>query len=72
MKRINITIAIILIAIGIISFAYEGIDYTTKKKVVKIGDVEVTAKTKKNIPLPPIIGAIALIGGIAILIMEKK
>ena len=65
-------IGIVLIAIGIVSFAYQGITYTTKEKVIEIGSVEVTAEKNKTIPLPPILGAAALIGGVILLIIERK
>jgi hypothetical protein len=70
--RTNTIIAIILIAIGIASFAYQGITYKTKEKVVDIGPVEVTSEKTKTIPLPPIVGAVALVGGIVLLITDRK
>ncbi len=65
-------IGIILIALGIISFAYQGINYKTREKVVDIGPVQVTAEKTKTIPLPPIVGAIALVGGIVLLVVGRK
>jgi hypothetical protein len=65
-------IGIILIALSIFSFAYQGISYTTREKVIDLGPIEATAETKKTIPLPPIFGAIALVGGIALVIVGNK
>lgn len=65
-------IAVILIAIGIVAFAYQGITYTTREKVVDIGPIQMTAEKTKTIPLPPIVGAVALVGGIVLLVMGKK
>ena len=70
--RPNIVIAIILIALGIVAFAYQGFTYTTREKVVDIGPIQVTADKTKTLPLPPIVGAIALVGGIVLLVMESK
>ena len=53
-------IGIILIVLGIVSFAYQGITYTTREKVIDLGPVQATAEKKKTIPLPPILGGIAL------------
>jgi hypothetical protein len=64
--------AIILIAIGIMAFAYQGISYTTKEKIIDIGPIEMTAENTKTFPLPPIVGAVALVGGIILLIVGKK
>jgi hypothetical protein len=65
-------IAFILIAIGIAAFAYEGITYTTREKVVDIGPLEITADKTSTFPLPPIVGGIALVGGIVLLVMGAK
>jgi len=70
--RPKIIIAIILIALGIAAFAYQGITYTTREKVVDLGPIQVTAEKTKTIPLPPIVGAIALVGGIVLLVMGIK
>ena len=53
-------------------FAYQGITYTTREKVVDLGPIQVTAEKTNTIPLPPIVGAIALVGGIVLLVMGSK
>lgn len=65
-------IGVVLIALAIITFAYQGITYTTREKVVDLGPVQVTAEKTKTIPLPPIVGAIALLGGIVLLVMGRS
>ncbi len=70
--RPKIVIAIILIALGIAAFAYQGLTYTTREKVIDLGPLQVTAEKTKTLPLPPIIGAIALVGGIVLLVMGNK
>jgi hypothetical protein len=68
----KIIIAIILIALGIAAFAYQGITYTTREKVVDLGPIQMTAEKTKTIPLPPILGAIAFIGGIVLLVVGSR
>lgn len=68
----TLLIAILLIALGVIALAYEGFNYTTKEKVVDIGPLKVTAEKTRTIPLPPIVGAIALVGGIVLLVVGSK
>jgi hypothetical protein len=63
---------IILIVIGIVALAYQGITYTTREKVVDIGPIQVTSDKTKTLPLPPIVGGIALVGGIVLLVMGNK
>ena len=66
------TIGIILIVIGVVALIFQGITYTTHKKIIDLGPIQATAEEKKTIPLPPVLGGIALIGGIALLVVGKK
>lgn len=68
----TILLAIMLIALGIIAFAYEGFNYTTRENVVDIGPLKVTTEKTRTLPLPPIVGAIALVGGIVLLVVGSK
>jgi hypothetical protein len=70
--KTNTILAIILIALGIMAFAYQGITYTTNEKVIDIGPLQVTAEKTKTLPLPPIVGALALAGGIVLLVISRK
>jgi uncharacterized membrane protein len=67
MKTASIA-GIMLIVLGVIALAYQGINYTTQKKVLDIGPIQATKEEHKTIPVPPIVGGIALIGGIALLV----
>jgi hypothetical protein len=64
--------AIALIAIGVIAFAYQGISYTSRDNVVDLGPLHVTAEKSHTLPLPPIVGAIALAGGLALFFMNGQ
>lgn len=68
----KVIIAIILIVLGIAAFAYQGITYTTREKVVDVGPIQLTAEKTKTFPLPPIIGAIAIAGGIVLLVAGRR
>jgi hypothetical protein len=63
---------IILIVIGVISLAIGGISYTTREKVLDIGPIEATAERQKTIPLPPLLGGIALVGGIVLMVAAGR
>jgi uncharacterized membrane protein len=65
-------IGIILIVLGIAAFAYQGISYTTRENVVDLGPVHVTAEKTRTFPLPPIVGGLALVGGIVLLVVGSK
>jgi hypothetical protein len=68
----SILIGIILIVVAIAAFAYQGISFTTREKVVDIGPLHMTAEKTRTLPLPPIVGGIALVGGIVLLVMGAK
>jgi hypothetical protein len=68
----NKTLGVILIVLGLVGLVWGGFTYTTKEKVVDIGPIHATRDEKHNIPLPPIAGAAALIGGIVLLVAGKK
>jgi uncharacterized membrane protein len=65
-------VGIALIVIGIVALVFQGICYTTKEKAVNLGPIETTAEKHKRIPLPPIPGGIALIGGIVLLVAGTR
>jgi len=66
------TLGIILIAVGVFGLAWGGFTYTTREKVVDIGPIHATRDQTHNVSLPPIAGAIALIGGIMLLVVGRK
>jgi len=66
------TLGIILIALGVLGLAWGGFTYTTNEKVVDIGPIHATREKTHNIPLPPIAGAVMLIGGVVLLVAGKK
>jgi hypothetical protein len=70
--RTNTLLAVILIAVGIVAFVYQGISYTIPEKTVDLGPVHVITDKTRTIPLPPIVGAIALVSGVVLLIMGTK
>jgi uncharacterized membrane protein len=65
-------VGIALIVLGIVAFAYQGITYTSREKVVDIGPLQASVDTKKTIPLPPILGGLVLVGGIALVVVGAK
>jgi hypothetical protein len=71
MKPITIS-GILLIVFGILVFVYQGVSYTKREKVLDIGPIEATRETRKTIPLPPILGGLAVAGGIAMVVMGGK
>jgi hypothetical protein len=65
-------VGILLVIIGVIGLAYGGISYTKQKTVVDIGPIKATADERKTIPVPPVLGGIALLGGIVLIATSAK
>jgi hypothetical protein len=65
-------LGLILIIIGILSLAYQGFTYTTHKKVLDVGPIQATKEEHHSVPLPPILGAVALIGGVVVLVFDRR
>lgn len=65
-------VGIALIVLGIVAFAYQGITYTSREKVIDIGPLQASVDTKKTIPLSPLLGGLALVGGIVLVVGAKK
>jgi len=62
----------VLVVIGILALVYGGISYNREKTIIDVGPFKATATEQKNIPLSPIVGGIALLGGIILLVVPRK
>jgi len=71
MKPVTI-IGIVLIVLGVVAFAWQGITYTTTERVVDLGPLKVDAKKEKTIPLPPVLGGLALAGGVILVAVGAR
>jgi hypothetical protein len=65
-------IGVIFVVIGMVALAYQGITYTTSEKVVDLGPLKVEAKREKTIPLPPLVGAAAVVGGVLLIVVSRR
>ena len=59
---------IVLVVLGLVALAYQGITYTSRETVVDIGPLHATADRQKTVPLPPALGIVAVAGGVVLLI----
>jgi uncharacterized membrane protein len=65
-------VGIALIVLGIVAFAYQGVTYTSREKIIDLGPIHATADTQKTIPLSPLMGGLALVGGIVLVVVGAK
>ena len=68
----NKTLGVVLIALGLAGLAWGGFTYTSREKVVDLGPIDISRDKTHSLPLPPIFGAVALSGGIVLIITDKK
>ena len=65
-------LGIVLIVLGVFALAYQGITYTTREKVVDLGSLKITADKEKTIPMSPLLGALALAGGVVLVVVGVR
>ena len=63
---------IVLIVVGVLALVYQGITYTTRENVFKLGPLEANKEERKTIPLPPVVGGIALVAGVALVVAGSR
>jgi hypothetical protein len=65
-------IGILLIVLGVVGLAMGGFSFTRKEKVVDLGPIEATADKKQSVAIPPVLGALALIGGVVLVVAGSR
>jgi uncharacterized membrane protein HdeD (DUF308 family) len=68
----TLLLGIALIVLGVLALAYQGITYTKRGKILDIGPIKATKETEKTIPLPPVLGGLALAGGIVLVVAASR
>jgi len=68
----NRVLGVVLIVLGLIGLVWGGFSYTTRKPIVNIGPIHASQDQKHEVPLPPIAGVVALIGGVALLVSGRR
>ena len=66
------TLGFILVVLGVLALVYGGISYNRQRTVVDVGPFQATPTEQRNIPLSPIVGGIALLGGILLLVVPRR
>jgi hypothetical protein len=63
---------ILLVVLGALALAYQGFTYTRQEKVLDVGPIHATAERHERVSIPPLLGGLALVGGVALLIVGAK
>ena len=71
MKPIAIA-GVLLIVLGLAALVYQGVSYTSRETVIDIGPITATADRQKTLPIPPVLGILAVAGGVALLVVGAR
>jgi uncharacterized membrane protein YidH (DUF202 family) len=66
------SIGFVLVVLGLLALVYGGVSYNREKTIIDVGSFKATATEQHNVPLSPIIGGIALLGGILLIMAQRK
>jgi hypothetical protein len=64
-------VGLLLVIVGVVALLYSGVTYTRREKIVDLGPVQIEKKTTERIPIPPIVGGLALLGGIVLVLSNR-
>ncbi len=67
MKPMTI-VGVVLVVLGVVALVYQGVTYTSRETVIDIGPLHATADREKTLPLPPVLGIVAVAGGVVLLV----
>jgi hypothetical protein len=70
--RAGAIIGIVLIVAGALALVYQGITYDRDRTVLEVGPISATAETRETIPIPPVLGGLAIAGGVVLLVMSRR
>jgi hypothetical protein len=71
MKPIAIA-GVLLVVLGLAALVYQGVSYTSRETVIDIGPITATADRQKTLPIPPVLGILAVAGGVALLVIGAR
>jgi hypothetical protein len=68
----TVWLAIVFIVLGALALAYQGFTYTHREKVLDLGPIHATADKQEHVSIPPILGGLALVGGVLLLLVVSR
>jgi hypothetical protein len=71
MKPISL-VGIVLIVLGLAALVYQGITYTKRDTIIDVGPIHATAEREHTVPLPPIVGVVSVVAGIALVVVGRR
>lgn len=71
MKPMTI-VGVVLVVLGVVALVYQGVTYTSRETVIDIGPIHATADRERTLPLPPVLGIVAVVGGLVLLVTGAR
>jgi hypothetical protein len=71
MKPMSIA-GVLLLVLGLGALVYQGITYTSRETVIDVGPIHATTDREKTLPLPPVVGIVAVAGGVVLLVAGMR
>ena len=71
MKPLSLA-GIVLVVLGLAALIYQGFTYTSRETVIDVGPIHATAERQRTVPLPPVVGIVAVAGGVALLVAGAR
>ena len=68
----SVIVGVLLIILGVAALVYKNFSYTTEETVFQIGSLKATAETEKNIPIPDVLGIIAIVAGVVVIVVGGR
>lgn len=65
-------VGMVLVVLGLGALIYEGVTYTSRETVLDIGPLRATTEHQRTLPISPIVGVVAVAGGVALLIAGTR
>jgi hypothetical protein len=71
MKPLSLA-GILLLVVGALAIAYQSITYSHREQFFNVGSIHATRDVQTRIPLSPILGGLAFLGGIGLIVAGTK
>ena len=66
------TLGLVLIVAGIVSLVFQGISWTRRERVLEIGSLQATVEERERLPLPPVVGGVAIVTGLVLVLSRRR
>lgn len=70
--RTSAIVGIVLIVLGALALVYQGFSFTREEEILDVGPIEATAETRESVPIPPILGGLAIAAGVVLILVGRR